>query len=275
MKKILLTGMMVCLTASTALAAGLNINWVTNVLGNCSAVATSNITWDCTIDNPADPNLGDFNFVVSFVPATALIGFNAFEVVIDAQSDAPLSAWWQYYNPGSCRAAGFAAELPPSLPAAPCLGSATTRLYQTAAYGGMGLWLISPANRMRTIIGYATAATRTVPLITTTQYNAMHMHVNTGQSLGVIADPDNGIEPVVECAGCTQPVTLVLQQIGIYGKAGVAPNQTPTAETITTVAGAPLVGAQQSIKWQGGGTYPPIPVSSRNTTWGQVKSLYR
>jgi hypothetical protein len=262
MKKILLTGMMLCLTASMALASGLNINWVTNTAGNCSATVMGNMTWDCVGPTAND---GDLIFVVSVMPNVAVPGFNAIEFVIDGQSDTALPAWWQAYNAGSCREAAFAPGLPPATPTAPCAGTATTRLYQTGAFGGMGLWAIGPANRFRTVIGYATAANRTVPLITTTQYNAMNMHVFTTNSLDVAGDPGNGIDPIVACAGCTQPVTLVLQQIGLYGSDPLLGD--------TVILPIPTTG-RQSINWQGGGG-PPIPVSTRNTTWGQVKSLYR
>lgn len=261
MKKILLTGMMLCLTASMALASGLNINWVTNTVGNCSATVGANRTWDCTADGAND---GDFNFVISFVPNVALPLFNAVEIVIDGQSDAPLSPWWEYYNDGSCRPEGFSAELPPLTPLTPC----ATKLYSSSAYGGMGLWAIN-GNRLRTVLGYAMGVDRPTALTTTTQYNTMHMHVMTGKSIDVpedASDPENIIPAIPACAGCDQPVTLVLQQIGIYG------NGTPASDTI--ILPGTLAGSQRSITWQGGGT-SPIPVPTRNTTWGQVKSLYR
>ncbi len=269
MKKILLTGMMVCLTASMALASGLNINWVTNATGNCSAVATSNMTWDCTVDNPDGANNGDKLFVVSAMPNIPLIGFNAFDCILDIQSDAALPQWWQSYYAGTCRQTGFVVGTPPMTPTAPCAGSSTTKLWSVGTpFGGVASWFINPSNRARVKIGFATAATRALPLVTTTQYNMFNMHVYTTNSLDVVADPDNGIEAVVACPGCAVPVTLVVQQVGFNGMNG----PTPTQDTV--MLPGTFAGAQQSINWQGGGG-PPIPVPTRNTTWGQVKSLYR
>lgn len=269
MKKVLLTGMMLCLTASMAMAAGVNINWVTNVTGNCSATPTSNMTWDCTIDNPLDANAGDLSFVVSAQPTIALVGFNAMDAIIDIQSDAALPEWWKSYYAGTCRQAGFEVQLPPTTPTTPCTGSATTKLWSAGAPGGgFASWFVNPSNRARVLIGFATGATRALPMVTSTQYNIFHMHVFTSNSLEVIGDPENGIEPVSACAGCDLPATLVLQHVGFYGMNGAV----GTEDILTTVG--TIAGSQQSIKWQGGGS-APIPVSTRNTTWGQVKSLYR
>lgn len=272
MKKVLLTGMMLCLTASMALAAGLNINWVTNTAGNCAAIATANMSWDCLAPGA---NTGEKTFVISVMPSIALVGLNAMDIVLDIQSDAPLQPWWMAFEDGTCRQTAFVLGLPPPAPLTPCTGSSTTKLWSAGdPAGGYGAWTVT-GNRARTVIGYGSGTDRALPLVTTTQYNALHMDIQMSNSLDVAGDPgdpDNGIDPIEEviaCDGCDQPVTLVLQQLGLYG--GTSAEDIITTPGTWTTSG----GAKQVITWQGGGTNPPIPVSTRNTTWGQVKSLYR
>jgi hypothetical protein len=256
MKKILLTGMMLCLTASMALASGLNFTWATS--DQCPTTPIANQTWDCVTMPGA--NDGSFFLVVSVMPNIAVVGFNALDFRIDGQSVGPVPAWWQMFNAGSCREASITPVVRNTGTfLAPCAGSATTKLWTTAAYGGMGAWTIL-GNRFNTVIGFATAANRTVNLSTTTQYNVCNLVLDTNNSA---ADPDNAI---VECAGCAEGMTLVLNQITLNGSA--APDAVTQVGT--------TVGAQQCITWQGGsGAGVCAATPARNTTWGQVKSLYR
>jgi hypothetical protein len=261
MKKILLTGMMLCLTASFALASGLNFNW--NTTTQCPTVQNANMTWDC-LDPGA--NDGDFFMVCSVMPNIAVVGFNALDARIDGQSVGPVPAWWQGFNPGSCREAAFTPGLPPTTPTAPCAGNATTKLWTTAAYGGMGAWVYDASNRFHTVVGFATAANRAANLVVTTQYNAFNIEVLTTNSLDVPESSPGAGDGIVACAGCAEGMTLVLNQIGLYGSG---------AEDQVTLPGT-TVGAKLCIEWQGGsgpGVCSATP--SRNTTWGQVKSLYR
>jgi hypothetical protein len=58
MKKILLTGLSLCLTASMATAAGLNFQWSPTNAGACQTIMVTNATWDCTL-LPSDVGAGD------------------------------------------------------------------------------------------------------------------------------------------------------------------------------------------------------------------------
>jgi len=269
MKKILLTGMMLCLTASMAMSSGLNFNW--NTTKQCPTVQTGNLNWDCL--DPA-ANDGVFYMVATAMPNIAVVGLNAMDSRIDGQStSATLPQWWHAFNAGSCREAAFTPGVIDVNPTAPCAGSATTKLWTTAAYGGMGAWnhygvdpRVTSPSRFFTVVGFATAANRVANLSTTTQYNVYHLQMQTTNSIYVAPDPDNGIDEVIPCAGCDVGVTLVLNQISLYGSA---------ATDDVTLPGT-TVGATQCITWQGGagaGICGETP--ARNTTWGQVKSLYR
>jgi hypothetical protein len=258
MKKILLTGMMLCLAASMASASGLNFNW--NTTKQCPVVQNGNQNFDCS------ENESMWYMVATAMPNIAVVGFNAMDARIDGQSAADLPAWWAGFNPGACREAAFTPGVIDVNPTAPCAGTATTKLWTTAAYGGMGAWNHVGLNRFNTVIGFATAANRVANLSTTVQYNVFHVAVTAANTAYVAPDPDNGIDEVIPCAGCDVPVTLVLNQIGLYGSG---------LEDQVMLPGT-TVGATQCITWQGGaGPGICAATPTRNTTWGQVKSLYR
>jgi hypothetical protein len=255
MKKIVLTGMMLCLTASMALAAGFNFTW--NTSAACPATPIANQTWDCTQAIP-DVNSGSFFMVVTVQPHVALPAFNALDMIIDGQSVGPVPAWWQTYNAGSCRATDFAITPVTTNAVAPtmCTTATAGKLWTTTPYGGQASWVVT-GNRFRTLIGYATAGSRAANLSITAQYNVLSILMDSNNTL---LDPDNAS---VTCAGCDEGVTLVLNQIGLNGANG-------DLDVITT----PI--SQQCITWQGGsGIGSCSATSTRNATWGQVKSLYR
>jgi len=253
MKKILLTGMMLCLLATSAFAVGgLNFNW--SASSACPAIATANQTWDCA--GPS-ANAGTFYWIASVVANVAVPGFNAMDARIDGQFTAAPPAWWTM----ECRPTSFV----PGTPSYPLSASicGTSAIWNGTPYGGVGVWQNDPGNRFHTVIGFATALNRVANLSLTIQYSVFHVRMNTSNSLYVPADPDNEIEEVPLCVGCDMPATLVLNQIGLYGS---GPEDQVTLPGVT----------QQCITWQGGaGPGVCAATPARNTTWGQVKSLYR
>jgi len=215
MKKIVLTGMMVCLTASMAMAAGLNFYWNPAGLNQCPTVpvAPGNLdqTWDCTV--PVDANTGAFVAVGSFTPSKNLLAFNSIAVVIDGQSAGDLPAWWEGFNDGSCRQNSWGIALSTATATAPC-----TKLWTAAPTGGLGAWqtALNPpplppapgANRVRIKFIYAMTSAR-VNLNVTKEYNAFSLTMDTNNS---IDDPDAGI---TACAGCNVGLSLVLNEIKV------------------------------------------------------------
>jgi hypothetical protein len=254
MMKFLLTGMMLCLAAPMALASGLDFTW--NTSKQCPVVWTGNQDFDCLNNDDL------FYMVASVVPNIEVPGFNALDARIYGVVPGAVPAWWQAFDPGSCREAAFMPGLPPTIPTSPCAGNATTKLWTTAAYGGVGSWVYDNSTRFHTVISFAAAANRVANLSTTTRYNAFNLEVLTSNSVYVAPDPDNGIEEVIPCAGCDLGVTLALDYIYLYGSV--------SSDYIIL----PMAYGAQCITWQGGAR-PVCEVPVRNTTWGQVKSLYR
>jgi hypothetical protein len=258
MKRILVTGVLLCLTASLAVAGGFNFNW--NTSKQCPTVQTDN--WDFACDT----NDAVMYMVASVKPNIAVVGLNAMDARIDGQSAGPIPAWWQAFNLGSCRDTAFTPGVIDVDPTAPCAGSATTRLWTSATYGGMGAWVYDASNRFHTVVGFATSGNRAANLSTTTQYNAFHIAVATTNTVAVAPDPDHGIAEVVACDGCSEGVLLILNQIGLYGSAAEDQVFMPMSTG----------NANQCITYHGGIYGVGVcDVPTRNTTWGQIKSLYR
>lgn len=258
MKRIPLTCALLCLAVSPAAAGGLNFNW--NTSKQCPAVQTGNWNFDC------DNNDEVMYMVASVTPNIALVGFNGMDAWIDGQSVGSIPAWWQAFNPGSCREAAFSPGVIDVDPTAPCAGSATTRLWTTQAYGGMGAWWYTAPNRIRFVLGFATPGYRAANLSTTTQYNAFHVTVVTTNTVHVAPDPDNGIAEAIPCAGCELGVTLSLFRVGLYGS---------SAEDQVYLPGG-AAAATGCITYNGGaGAGACGATPARNATWGQLKSLYR
>lgn len=260
MKKILLAGMLLCLVSSTALAAtGLNFYWTPD--GKCPAVPASyiNQAYDCLTNDG-----GSWKMVGSFQLPAALPQFYGIEVIIDGQSVGPVPAWWQSFNDGSCRANAFYPSVSMLAQTSPC-----TKLWPVAPSGGFGAWQTADyppptgnvplPNRLRIKLAYVMATTR-VNLLATKVYNAFNVNMDATNSAEDLSDPGN---PIYACAGCLVPVTLVLNQINAL------------ADPLVTVEmTAQLVN--RCITWQGGASPSECGATpARNTTWGNVKSLYR
>jgi hypothetical protein len=255
MKTTLVACALLGFAAVPAAAGSLNFNW--NTSKQCPTVETHNWNFDC------DNNDTVMYMVASFTPNIAVVGFNAMDARIDGQTVGAIPAWWQAYNPGSCREAAFTPGVIDVNPTAPCSGTATTRLWTNQTLGGLGAWIYDSSSRLHFIVGVGMDPPRATNLSTAKQYNAFHIAVATTNTIHVAPDPAHGIDEVLACDGCCRGMTLVLTQIGLYGSGaadqlyyGMTPYET---ETIT---------------YQGGGAGRcTVPV--RNTTWGQLKGMYR
>jgi hypothetical protein len=271
MKKIVIAGLLLCVTASMAMAGGLNFNW--NTSANCptaaNQAAAKSLTFDCIGDiaNGIDPNVGDFYMMISVTPNIAVVGFNSTDMRIDGQAAGPIPAWWQSFVPGSCRETAFLPAASPANPASGiCLSAASTKLWTAGVpLVVMGAWNIN-SNRFYTVLGAATAGNRAANLNVAGHYGVIALEMLTSNSLDVPESAPGAGDAVVACAGCAVPMTLVLNQVGLYGSGA--------EDQITGVSA--LAGASQCITWQGGAGDGVCGITpARNTTWGQVKSLYR
>ncbi|MFN8589522.1 MAG: hypothetical protein U0704_17150 [Candidatus Eisenbacteria bacterium] len=244
-KAILLAGALLAVSASLASAAGLNLGWT-----NCGPVAgLANKTFACNSNTATAHKL--YGSYVAPAGTTAITGN---EVVIDLQSSATtLPAWWSLFTATSCRPASLSANFIDPGASGDCID-----YWQSQASGGVGAYntniVPGATNRARILLVAAVAPANAVPVDADAEYYSFTLQIGNQKTVGTGA-----------CAGCTDPVCIVLNEIKLTQPAGVGDFriQNPANRNYVT--------------WQNpnaaGGC--PAATPARNTTWGQVKSLYR
>ena len=242
-KTLLITGLLLALTASLAAAAGLNLSW-----NDCGAAGTQNRNFAC------NTNVGNNILIASFVAPTGLTEVTGNEVVIDLQtSGAVLAPWWEMKT-GSCRAASSLASSVDFT-----VGPFTCYDYwQGGAVSGHveDLYATGPNTaRIKLVVALPAGS----PLITAIpaglEVYSCKFTINNAKSTGLGA-----------CAGCFDGACIVLNSIRI--------TQTPVAPGGNKFLSNPDL--RNWVTWQGGGVaLCPEATPAKNRTWGSVKSLYR
>jgi hypothetical protein len=238
-KTLLLTSVLLALTVSVALAGGLNFGWGT-VCYTESGV--SSVTFACLTNTFA----GGWPMTASFVLDAPMADFVGVDVKMEGKSDAAsLPDWWKIGNAGDCRT-----------------GKATF----TAAFGGVAddvcldwfgasTLLVTnytwDTNRAHVI--WAAAVDAAFPLDPDVEYYAGQMTVLNSKTVGTGA-----------CTGCLTGMKWGLYEVMVSGNVGsVVKFQEP------------IPGGNACLDWNHPTVPCAMPVPVRNTTWGQVKSLYR
>ena len=239
-KTLLLSAALLALSASIASAAGLNLSWTA-----CGASGLANKTFACNVNTGAAEMM-----VASYVAPAGTQGITGMEAVIDLQSStATLPAWWQFKNAGACRQTALAV--------APNGAACDGDYWAGQASGGVSAYITpyaAAANRARLLIIYAVPSTLAAPVDADIEYFAFTASVSHAKTVG------SG-----SCAGCSDPVCIVLNEIKLTQAVGVGDFRIQNAAT------------RNFVTWQGGvvsGGCPAV-VPTQNRTWGAVKSLYR
>ena len=255
MKRLLLAScVLLALAATTARAAGVNLTWSTGTVGCWPEKQTNFATWACSNDTD-----GPWTIVASFKMDAAKTDFLGIAAVVDGQSSsASLPDWWQFYNAGACRQA----SLTTSADFTAAAKTACRDPFAGAAAGGIGAWqtaLYPPPpplnvplpNMCRLKVAYVLATAKSVP--GTYELYAFRATIDAVHT--------SVTQPL--CSGCSTPMCLVLNQIGIVGSS--------TSYKITSAKD------NNVIYWQARDPYtcPVFSTSAGNHTWGQLKSLYR
>ncbi len=239
-KTLLLSAGLLALSASIASAAGLNLSW-----NACGGAGLANKTFACNVNT----GLAEM-MVASYVAPAGTAGITGLEAVIDLQSStATLPAWWQFKNTGSCRQTALAVA--PN--GAACEGD----YWAGQAGGGISAYITpyaAAANRARLLIIYAVPGNLAAPVDAGIEYFAFTASVSHAKTVGSSS-----------CAGCADPVCIVLNEIKLTQAVGVGDFRIQNAAD------------RNFVTWQGGvvsGGCPAV-VPTQNRTWGAVKSLYR
>jgi hypothetical protein len=243
-KTLLLTGILLALLAPMAHAAGgVNINWGTGCWSDGTPL--NDLTFAC------NRNTGSATITCSFAVSADQPNFVGIELDLEgATEDATVPAWWQMGG-GDCRGAAFSSG--ENFASAPQVGC--TDMWQNQAQGGVAMYGWGPLwggnNRTHVLIVYAVAAESPIPLTAGVEYYAAQAFISYQKTVGSGA-----------CDGCASPM--------IWGFYSLKSAELTQYEMLKDV----LPGGNQCLTWQTS-TLPCGLVPTRNTTWGQVKSLYR
>jgi len=272
MKKILLlTGALLALTASLALAApGLDIAWFGTTTASRCPVGVGAV--HDLVDLCDDASVVN-QFAMAFKAPAGIQLLVAETFLVDVQtSDPALPAWWHLEdrNDGlgivrGCRGGepGFPTSF--SYGTTRSLGSTITckDYWGTSAQPGTTTWNPGVGGPARTrLYGvYARGSASAGALIADTEY-----YVGTGAIDDNHADP---LDPLTQyCNGCLIPACIVFNNLFLQQPAG-----TPGGDATINTG-----NLFQSMTWQGGavgGLGCPAATPTKKATWGQVKSLYR
>ena len=250
------------LAASSAIAgpSGVNLAW-TKCYGE--GTPTTNKNFACAA------NTGSNLLVASFTPSQASTKVNGNEIIIDilttsSSAAANATGWWAFKNAGACRATALSANASADGANTVCIdefaAQATVGIAawtQNAPPGGWSIAAGDLANHYRMIIACAVSATALATIDNTGEYFSTNVSFSNVKSTGTGS-----------CAGCSDPVCIVLNSIKITAGGGANDEFIGNARS----AGSNVVTWQGGV---GGGGAGCAAVPVRNRTWGAVKSLYR
>lgn len=232
---------------------------------------TLNRTFACNTNSGTERLVASFELSTDFLD---VVGFDAFVEVASAATTLP--AWWQFYNPGTCRTTSLQMGL---LPPA---GSVACQDWSGGLQGGgIGLYSIgSPtANRARIHVVGGVQATDVRDLSAGVEYFAFSLEINHAKTVGSTA-----------CAGCLEPVCIAFAGIQLttlqstvhselFGAASGAGTDLVTWQQGTvTEYETHFAPGEQPCKFYGFASTlscAAAVTSSRRPTWGAIKSLYR
>jgi len=238
-KAIILTGLLLAVSASLAVAQGINLR-----LNDCAAAGQSNAAASCA------SNTGlAIAMVGSAVAPAGMDRVVACEGYIDVQtSAAALSPWWLLEATG-CRPASLTFSFDFTTAPGTC-----NDFWGGGATGGGG---VSPEhsapNRLQIKLVGATPTEN--PIDPGVEHYMFRASINRAKSTGAGS-----------CAGCLDAACFVLNRLVVNQPAGVgdATISTPMLANYVTYNGGVI-----------GGLGCPAATPAQNRTWGQVKSLYR
>jgi hypothetical protein len=235
-KALLISGALLALTSSTALAGGVNFAWTECLSGG----GVSNRTFACNTNTGTNVAIG------SFMLTQPMADFVSVEVVVDLQAQDPaLPAWWTFSPAvGNCRGSVLSMTFDFSVLAGGCADP-----FGQPATGSLANY--SPnGNRARALGVAAIDAGAPAAVSDATEYYGVRMAITNAKTAGA-----------GNCAGCNIPVALVLNSINAVGLTGNEFNGN--------------VIASNCITWQSATAGTCAATPTQNKTWGAIKSIYR
>jgi len=226
---------------ATAASDGFALSWGNTCWGETGS--TSYLTWAC--NSNTNENI---RITCSFKMGQPVSDFVAAAVYLAGYSESlSIPDWWRLgeIGTGDCRTGALSVFTDGSV-----LANAGNDVcmdpWNGAGGGGLGQFTWHD-NRM--YIGAIWALPDPIAIEANTEYFALQLRINAGKTVG-------------GCAGCDVPVLWVLNRIE-YDTLNAA-----------HYIDEPYAGARPCLWWQRASQGCYI-VPARNSTWGQIKSLYR
>jgi len=243
-KTLILTGILLALWVPMALAGGICINWGTGCW--LDGTPLNDLAWIC------NRNSGSMTMTCSFAVSQFQPEFVGIELQLEGLTEsAVVPAWWQM-GAGQCRPTAISTSA--NFLSAPQIGCVD--MWQNQAAGGLAIYDWGPLwggnNRAHILVVYAVPADTPIPLDPGVEYYAAQVLISYAKTVGTGS-----------CAGCLTPM--------IWGFYSMKAAELTQYEMLYEV----LPGGNQCLRWQHSVLACDRPVPARNSTWGQVKSLYR
>jgi hypothetical protein len=239
-KTLLLAGLLLALTATVASAAGVSVNWGNDCWG---LTPVSNYTWACNSNTNTN-----IRMMCTFKPAVSKTTLAATDIYLEGMTEATVVPDWWKLGTGECRSAALSLSVDGGGISDP---EACLDLWQSQGGGGIANYWETD-NRMHIIAVWAIADPVVAPA--ETEIMAAQIRVSAVKTLGT-----------TKCNGCSTPAIWALNyiQVGYLN------------ETVPTILDYAYAGGNQCLRYMSSTLPCTRPVPARNTTWGQVKSLYR
>ncbi len=250
MRVILAALVLLSASASPALAGFIDINYGSGCWDDGTPANWK--TFAC------DTNSGTLEFTASFFPEVAQSDWVGLTARLEGSTypGTAMPDWWQLYNAGACRASALSVSA--DFTAAPQVGCEDP--FQGRAQGGISAYetaLFPPpaplpvpaANVFRLKVAFARPEPVNLPGGDYHVYYAFRGAIDYARTVGAQA-----------CVGCSTPLRVLLLEIRSIGL---------TREDVFTL---PFVN--NCLTWQRNAP-GCLETPAQNSTWGQLKSLYR
>jgi len=255
-KALLFTALALALVASAAQAGGVNLAWGTL----CYAEnPTRVVTFACDTNSPGL----EWPLTLSYQVDSEMNDMVGIEITLVAQSSVDqLPDWWRL-NAGECRSGAMGFEFDPGERANDGCRDWTGGLAMAGAVWNSGqdqyrpgddpYWgpIYSSPSTARIIGVIARDAAVPGDVLPGVEYFACTYTIRNGATVG------SG-----SCAGCGLPLAIEARLVCVAGLAG-------RRDYLMTA----VPGGNQAISWQSEEARTVVPV--RNSSWGEIKNLYR
>jgi len=242
-RTLLITVILLGVLVPMAGAGGISINWGAGCWSDGTPL--NDLFFAC------NGNTGSATMTCSFAISQDQPQFLGIELDLEGATEATVvPAWWQM-GQGDCRAGAISTSA--NFLSAPQVGCVD--MWQNQASGGLAIYGWGPSwggdNRTHVLVVYAVPVDSPIPLTAGVEYYAAQVFISYQKTVGSGA-----------CTGCAIP--------HVWGLYSLKSAELTQYETLMEA----LLHGNDCLWWQHSGLCCRCG-PTRNTTWGQVKSLYR